>query len=329
MTLIKNIAEVKAVLRISNLDDDMSLPDMDQAMYKHIIPVIGNDIVTEITGIYDSGGGTDIQKDLITHIQKPLAAFAYLDNIGIIHATITDRGVARISTAEMPAAFRWEFNEVKSTLEDKALTGMEELLEFLDDNKADFSTWANSVAYKQYYEHLIHNGRDFNKIYPLYQPLRTFHSLRPILNLVEDMYIAPAIGNAFLSEIITTDNPDANVQAILSLLKKAEAYLTIKHSIESMPVRISANGFTVAALRGTDKDETETNRQPAPDNLLRLQMDSSERDGMTYLKQAKNYLNQNASATVFPTYFSSSLYKDPAITPQVDRGNDARKIFRF
>lgn len=328
MALIKTIQEIKSVLRISSLDDDMSLPDIDQSQTKHIIPAIGKEIVTEITGIYEAGNGSELQQQLIKTIQKPLAAFAYLDDIGLIHATITDRGVARITTAEMPAAFRWEFNEVKAALEDKALTGMEQLLEFLEDNKDEFTTWANSAAYKQYHKFLIKTGTEFNEYYSLYQPLRTFQALRPVIALVEDMYLTQSLGD-YLQTLKDKAAPTDDELFVMDMLKKSEAYLSIKHAIETLPVRISDTGFTVTAMRGTDKDAFETDRQPATDNLMSIKMDAADRDGQNYLFKAVKYLNMNASATVFPEWFTGDKYKNPATTATPTRGNESRNIFRF
>lgn len=326
MALIKTIAEVKAVLRISSLDEDMSLPDVDQAQAKHIVTAIGKEIVDELTAVYDAGTGTAIQKQLIAKIQKPLAAFAYLDDIGIIHATINDRGVSRISTAEMPAAYRWEFEEVKATLEDKALTGMEQLLEFLEENSSDFPTWANSKSYKDYFKFLISSGWEFTTLYNLHQPLRIFQALRPILQLVEDMYITPVTGENFLKELKIGTVTGSETDQLLTWLKKSEAYLCIKHAIEMLPVRISDRGFTIVDTQTVNPDG---NRQPAKDNLLRIQNEAADRDGQNYLKKAKALLNQKASATLWPTYFGSEKYQDPANKKKWERGNEGSKMFRF
>lgn len=328
MALIKTIQEVKSVLRISSLDDDMSLPDIDQSQTKHIIPAIGKEIVTEITGIYEAGNGSELQQQLIKTIQKPLAAFAYLDDIGLIHATITDRGVARITTAEMPAAFRWEFNEVKAALEDKALTGMEQLLQFLEDNKSEFTTWATSDAYKQYHQFLIKTGTEFNQYYSLYQPMRTFQALRPVMALVEDMYLYQSLGD-YLQELKDKAAPTDDESFVIDMLKKSESYLSIKHAIETLPVRISDTGFTVTAMRGTDKDAFETDRQPATDNLMSIKMQAADRDGQNYLFKTVKYLNTNASETVFPEWFAGDKYQNPTTTSAPTRGNESRNIFRF
>jgi hypothetical protein len=49
-----------------------------------------------------------------------------------------------------------------------------------------------------------------------------------------------------------------------------------------------------------------------------------ENDGLRWLGQLKALLNTNASATVFASYFASSLYKSPAEAP-VTHPNNLRK----
>jgi hypothetical protein len=53
---------------------------------------------------------------------------------------------------------------------------------------------------------------------------------------------------------------------------------------------------------------------------------SCEKDGNNYLIKAKQYLDEKATGIVFPTYFNSPYYSNPA-TSAADDGNSRRKIF--
>ena len=131
MPLITTIQQIKQVLKISNLNNNASLPDIEAAEEKYIIPKIGKVLYTELLTAYENDTLTPIQEKLLLKVQKPLAAFSYYDDLAVQHAVITDTGVRKISTDAMPTAYRWEFDGVKDTLAQKGHQGMESLLHFL------------------------------------------------------------------------------------------------------------------------------------------------------------------------------------------------------
>lgn len=327
--LLKTIAEVKAVLRISNLDDDSTLPDIESAEQTYIIPAIGQDLYDALNAGYnaDPVDLVQIEMDLLKKIQKPLAAFAYLDDIGIIHAQITNAGIRRTSTDNMPSAFRWEVDGVKDALANRAYQGMESLLQYLEKYKDQFPDWTNSNAYKRRTAYLIKSGYDFSDNFNLYQPLRTYNALYGIMGDVEELYIIPAIGKTFFDELKALTNPDTNQVRVIADLKKAIAHLCIRHACEKLPVRISDAGFTVNTAIGSN-DTANANRENVPNTNLSLLVSSCDRDGKNYLLKAKSFLDANAAAGIFATYFNSPLYTAPADpNAPIDDPNSRRKIF--
>lgn len=326
--LLKTIAEVKAVLRISNLDEDSSLPDIASAEETYIIPAIGQTLYDNLNDSYNADPSelTSIEQDLVKKIQKPLAAFAYLDDIGLIHARITDAGIRRTTTDNMPAAYRWEVDEVKNALYNRAYQGLESMLTFLEKYKDQFVDWTTSEAYKRRTKYLIKNGYDFSDQFTLYHPLRTYNSLFGILGDVEGLYVVQTIGETFFNELKALSVPSADEKIVMDNLKKSIAHYCIMHAAEKLPVRISEYGFTVHQANGNDSGDSSQGH--APDNNLSMLIKSCERDGNNYLLKAKQYLDQKASAVLFPTYFSSAYYSNPTTTAS-DDGNARRKIFTF
>lgn len=322
MALIKTIAEVKAVLRISSLDDFSSIPDIEEAEQKYIIPQIGQALYDEIHTAYNANSMTARQISLVRMIQKPLAAYAYHDSLALQHAMITDAGVRRTTTDNMPAAYRWEYEGVKEALADKAATGMEALLTFLDQYKADFTAWTSSSQYARRLKMLFKNAVQFCEIIKLHQPYRTFEALIPIMEDVERMYISPTIGEAFYRELIAKANPQMEEIELLYLLKKTMANYAITHGHEKLVVQVTFQGITTY-----DKSPDSSNQraQPAAE-MVSFSMRSAQRDAETYLAKAKKMLNTMASATIFPTYFTSPYYEKPV---QAEDPNKRRKFYTF
>jgi hypothetical protein len=62
---------------------------------------------------------------------------------------------------------------------------------------------------------------------------------------------------------------------------------------------------------------------------MQMTMRASKRDGDNYLTKAKKYLDNNASAIIFPTYFSSSYYSAPIDPANVTDVNENLKFYSF
>ncbi len=327
MALLKTITEVKAVLRISNLDSNSRLPDIESAEETYIIPWIGQALYNTLQTAYDASTLSTIQQALLKKIQKPLAAFAYLDDIGLIHARITDAGIRRTTTDNMPAAYRWEVDEVKNALASRAYQGLESMLEFLEKEQAQFTDWTTSEAYQRRKRFLIRNGYQFTEQFTLFQPLRTYNMLLAIMADVEELYVNQLIGKAYFTEIKGLAAPTTDEKQVIGDLKKGIAHLVIMHAAEKLPVRIGEAGFTVLNS-SSGNDSGSAGQQTASDNTLSTLINSCHREGNKYLLKAKAYLDEKASGSVFANYFSSSHYVAP-LDPgeQPDDPNARRKIF--
>lgn len=323
MALITSIQQVKQVLRISSVDSDSSLPDMAEAEYTHIIPKIGKDLYDELHAAYNGNTLSPIQAELLLKIQKPLAAYAYFDSLALQHAMITDAGVRRTTTDNMPSAYRWEFDGVKDTLANKAAQGMEVLLEWLEDNKASFPTYTASAAYAERSRFLLKSAEDFSNQYRLDQKYRTYNALLTIMDDAEQLYVNSMIGAEFFGELKLLTSPNTLQKELIGFLKKAIAHFTLYHAFEKNTVTMTEMGPSIYD-RYADRGANDR-AQPLMD-MMTATMQALQRDGQTYLIKAKQLLDKNASDTVFPTYFNSTHYSAPA--EPVDH-NKARGFFTF
>jgi hypothetical protein len=323
MPLITTIQQVKEVLRIASVDSDSSLPDIAEAEQTHIIPVIGKPLYNELLAAYEGNTLTTIQETLLKKIQKPLAAFAYFDDLALQHAMITDAGVRRTTTDNMPSAYRWEFDGVKEALANKAYQGMEYLLEWLEENKTDFPTYTGSEAYTKVNKYLIKSGVDFSEQYRIHQKFRTYNALISIMDDVEILYVNALIGAEYFDELKALAAPTTLEAELIAFLKKAVAHLTIHHAFEKNSVKMTDSGPSIYD-RYADRGGSES-AQPSAD-MIKFSMDVTMRDGQTYLKKAKKLLDDNASGSIFANYFASTYYSAPA--DPIDH-NEGRGFYTF
>ncbi|MGN6416876.1 MAG: DUF6712 family protein, partial [Pseudobacter sp.] len=281
--LIKTIAELKAMIpRLSQLSNTSNLPNFSKAGRKYIKPVLGAALYKSLDDKYNSSDAlTEKETDLLKAVQLPLAALTLLDDLPFIHTIITDNGIRTATSQSMETAHKWEVAMLKDGLMEYAADGMEQLLNYLFDNKEEWTEWTDSNEYKELNDFLIKSGSEFQKYYPLKHPLRTYWALRPIMSNVDDNYLLPTFGGDLLawlkSEGSVMVRTKDGLQDVVLLLKKAVAYFTIKHAGEHMAVQFDRTGFTVPVQ--TPEDPEQEGSTSATRSELKFKVDAADREG--------------------------------------------------
>lgn len=340
MALIRTIQVAKAALPrvLSNISNSALLPDVQSAEIKYLVPLIGFSQYDIINGKINADPVetlTDAEAALLPYIRRVVAIYAYHDDLGTDNAKITDIGIRSTETANMPRVFGWQYKELKNTLQSKAFDATEVLLRFLNENITDYPAWSSSDEYKEFNSLIIKSGTDFDKHYKLWQPLRTYYSLKALIDEVQEDFLKPAIGKTLLQYFIAAEGLTEDEVSLLKLLKKATVYKTIKKAAQHYSVRFDANGFTILSATGDQENSDNAGRSDTTNafnsGLLDLKISSCEIDGDTYLAKAKKALVdfRDAGVDAFNQAFDTGPlvdYTDPA---DRTRGNDTRKGFRF
>lgn len=323
MALIKTIQEVKEHVRVNFANGNSSLPNMDRAERKFILPLIGKDLYEEVNNQYQGGAPSDPIKELLKRIQAAIAPLAYYLELPLINTQITDIGLQKSVTAQLQPVFKHDFYKVMATLHDQGMDELEVLLEFLEENKGDYPAWISSAAYTEYRRLLVKTGKEFSDIYTLVHPRRCYLLLRPTVATVQEKYLAATVGAEFLAELVNKAAPTEEEKHVIELLKKALVFLTVLQSTGLLAVRLTEAGFTV---QSSDAELGDPSRMAADAQSLRWLADNTEKTGNSYLTAASRYLNEKASPTVFATYHASGLYRDPA-TPQTPLNSQLKSSF--
>jgi hypothetical protein len=336
MALIRTAAEAKSALPrvLSNLSNNALIPDFAAAEIKYLVPLISYSQYDNVNGKINADPVeelTEAEAALLPYLRRVSGIYGYLDDIGTDNAKITDNGIRSTESANMPRVYGWQFNELRNTLQQKAFDSVEVLLKFLFENKIDYPSWTSSDEYAVINGLIIKTGTDFDTHYKLWQPMRTFYSLKALIDEIQEDLISPAIGEDLLAYFIEAENLNDNEKKILKLLKKATAYYTIKKACEHYSVRFDSQGFTI--VNGGDPENKETaGRSQADIPLFEMKMKSCEHDGQTYLAKAKKALVEYRDISGSEAYNDS--YDEGPLVDYVDpstrtRGNENRKGFRF
>ncbi len=319
MALISTVEEVIAAgVRINQTNDNIMLADMTAADMHFLIPALGAELFDTIET--ENGIEGSDYADLIVLCKRVEAPMAYWLDLANIQTQISDKGLTNIVASNSQSSPRWAYLEVKETLADKGCAALEDLLQHLFEY-ATFYSWQPPVAY----EGIFKTGAEFNNYFPIFQPYRTFESMRPLARQVEDQYIRVSIGDDFFDYLRDKAEPGEEEKIAIQLIKKAVANLTIKTACETLPIRISSNGFTVLLQRMPDSPVANASNGPAAQ--LGWMHQSTERSGESYIAKLKEYLNQKASDTLFADYKNSTYYVAPMDPATIVSPNANRQIF--
>jgi hypothetical protein len=335
MPITKTIAEVKEMLPrfISNISATASLPNFDTPENKYLVPLVGIALYNDIHTKYNADPQTlsDDDKVLIKKMRLVAVAYAYKSNIGFAQATLTDNGARKITPHGTENLFKWEFKELKDTLTETAFDATEVLLNYLFEKKP--ALWTESDAYKKINALLIKTGTEFNDQYDLYQPMRTYFSIRSVIADVQERYIKAGIGKELLKYLMELESPEEEEKECIDFIKKSLAFFSIKHAAKRYPIRISDQGFTILSGEG-DKDSTEQGRVGADIKAIDVLVEDCELGGQDYLGKAIYGLAALYKKELATNDFKTALEAGPLngyVSPEArTSGNENRKgIFRL
>lgn len=315
--LIASIEELKKYIPTDvgqNLEKINSF--LENAETREIIKILGGALYMELKAAYEIGfdaspeidsGSTDLRNDkleaLLPYVQRPLAYFAYLDAVPIIDVVITNTGLGVVSNQNIAPASQNRVASFKKGIEKAAFDGVEALIQYLEENIADFDTWQSSTAYSLQKNHIITNAREFNKYVEIENSRLSYLKLLPTMFNVEQMEVAAAISKDLLDEIIE-EQKDGDVtsenQKILDMLKPAVANMAMGRGIYLLANAIYAEGVM--------KNYVMFESQPAERGAIEEIKNSFQATGMAYLTRARGIILANIDD--YQSYKDSDLYDE-------------------
>ncbi len=304
MPIISNITTFKKYLRVAfTSTTENGLPNMVRADRKYLVPVLGQSVYDALM-VKVVANNTD-WATLLDICRSYVAPMAMLLDLPSKQVQITDSGIKKTTSTDMENAFRWEYLELKTALEQQAAEALDELWQHLFTTGSTYTWTATNI-----HGTIIKTATEFKKYYlPLQHSYRCFAAMQPVMVSIQDQLIHDAITKEFFEDLRDNASPSDIEKEAIELLKKAAAYLTIMASTEQLSVKISANGFTV--LMQDAADAPYKGESVAPGESLSLLRSSCEKIGQGYMQQLVRYLNENATVSIMPLYFNSKKYVAP------------------
>jgi hypothetical protein len=230
MSLIKTTEEVQEFLPVtSGFDYSAVLPFVD-IVTREIIKILGKEQYDDLNDYYEADiGGIPAYDSLLPYAQRPLAFFAFIQGFDVFNVSIGNNGFGIINSGNIAPASKQRTDALLQNFKDNAYNGLEMLLVFLEENKADYVSWESSDAYALQYKYLINSALMFDKLYPINESRLTFLNWRREMADIEKLQIEPIISTELLAELktqIKADTVSAKNAIILPTLQKGLAYIT-------------------------------------------------------------------------------------------------------
>ena len=319
MILFKDKTELKPYFPF-NVNTELSVlePYLERAGEEFISRFIGKDQYNDILAQYIAEPGTPLDQediDLVHQIRKPLVNYAALLAVPFLQVNVGAGGVTRRKTQTDDAAFSWTIEDLKLSASDMANQGIENLLEFLHTNIANYPIYAADPLYSSRLKLFVSSAAVFNQHYNISNEFRTFQAMLPIMARIEKQFIESLLGSTFYDELKTelaADSVSANNQKVIENIQPAVCQLTISKAITQLSVKIDERGITVH--EGTDKKSFK--KVPAQAAYLDQLKRETWQDGQHFLQNLKDFMDANAND--YASYKASSSYNEDGFEPRFD-----------
>lgn len=278
-----------------DFDIALLLTFIEDVEQEHLIPVLGQSQYDDIDAAHNGGSPTADQTALIEKCQAALAPLLMMQGLDVLGINVGNNGLTIYSDENTKQAFEWQKEAYRKTINHMAFRRLELLIKFLEANKATYTIWAASDEFDTLYEGFINTADDFTKQYPkLAGSRQLFHRIRPIQLEVEDERIRAILGDTLYDAIkaeINSGNISSANNSLLSIIKKAVAYLTMERAMQDLPLELLPNAIMLlyTSAGGTLNASTAS----LPKDALNTHAEYCKERGESYLGKLKAYLDIN------------------------------------
>lgn len=232
MALFKTIEEIQDCLKVNiTFEVPDFLPYVDAAQRKFLRKYLGDALLSALDAWYNTDPLTSNPhySALLPYTQKAVAQFAFSMMTPDLDLQVTEGGFAVISNQQFAPASK---ERVKSFHDNRAELGwfwIEEMLRFLELNKANYAAWVSSSGYTLNNQLFINSAEEFDKYVNIDQSRLTYMRMWQEIANIENLVVVPAISPELATQIKTQVTANAVSPAnkkVLDLIRPAVAYLT-------------------------------------------------------------------------------------------------------
>lgn len=336
--LFKDIEEIRKYVNISaGTNIETISPDITRMESQVLRKYLGKILYDELCTEYDLHQGNisemeDYLNALLLKARPAVALLSVLNAAGILSVQISDSGFQMLSSETYKQAFAWMKNDAREYLAQFGYVMIDEMLQFLEENKDDYPAWVNDEkAYTLGKRFIVVDALCFNDNININESRLTYAAFKPIMFRVESFDISPQITAALFNAIkaeIASATISEDTQALLNFLQPATACLSASKGLFELPLQITNSGVLMNYSKAFETQQNkETKVADTTDrNTIARQW---ENDGKKWLQACIDYLNDTASETKYAAFYNSAQYKGNGKRPTPYTNESGDRIFSF
>jgi hypothetical protein len=333
MPLLKTTSEMKvgySRLSVNTKIEGLS-SYIEDAQSRFIVPLIGTEQASALQTWYDTrnadSAGWPTAEDtknlaLLTRVQKVLTLYTlHLAGPHLV-LEVGDKGMMEASVDNATQARMGVLENAASSILSMADANAEQLLEFLEVNKANYTTWDGSDSRKAARTLFVDSGNRMAETIRLVQPRRFFLAALPSIRRVEGLQVADFLGSTLYNALKTAlkdGSPTEEQAALIAKLRPYVACLVAADCLPEMNVQMDVDGVRVLSVTDSVKNRT-------PATLEQVSGLAAKYGSLAAQYQAKALAYLNANAEDFE--WTSTLTEDGEL-PSALPDNATKKSFRL
>ncbi|SHL26399.1 DUF6712 family protein [Hymenobacter psychrotolerans] len=326
MGLITTIEQFREYIPVNKNTFSLSSiqPDMDLVEEDRIKPLVGRAFFYQMESKVKAGDElTAAETSVLRLLRLAVATLAMVSYLPAGQLQITDMGVTVTQTTDQKNPAQWQMNQFRANLQGKGYNALEKALTLLDEHidAPEFAAWATSAAATASHKFFLNTASAFSEHYNIGSSRLTYLALLPTLRKMERFSLEPVLGSEYYLElkeqIMDRDLSADNVRVLDQFVRPALAHLVVAKAVPEIGLGLNGDAIELNVYRLDDANQKEADA--SLDSLLAMKVEQALADANVYLERLKKYLNANASATKYATYFASSVYQSPTAPRAVVR----------
>ena len=277
-------------------------PSIRRAQLRWIKWVLGSTLTNNLSEAYQDGTTDQIQKDLLEFVHPAISNIAIWMYLPKANMSIEEDGISQFSSDNKKPVTQWSYKELRNSLANDGLDGLDYLIEFLEENTGVYSwNFANTR------ELFIPSAVIFQKYVNIKSRRLTYLSMEPLMREVEKSQIKATLGtdlyDSLKSEWLTNGELSATNTRLLDYIRGAIAHFSYADFIIENSMISDDQGFHLLENSTSGSTEAVT---AAEQSRLRSRRDLHIAKADKHLQQLAEFLHANADD--YPLYKNSDLY---------------------
>lgn len=323
MSLITTIDQLQAAGLTLDENSDLAvlMPHLLDAEKKFLLPVLGKDFYDEILEELEAENPEEQWIALQPLLRKPIAWNGFYLFFKKPVGNLSHSGFFKNRFEHTEAPAKWEMDQIKEDLICNADEALDELIDFLRENIADYPTWADSDYFSKNAGRILSTPQQFNQFVNIGCSGRVFQRLLYYRDIAERNIrktVCLPLYSRIKVELAGDTELTSEIKTLLDYLRPVIAFETMKMAITRVPF-FQYNGG-LYSWSYTDGTLTKTALTHAQTSHMALQYAEQYEEARTELIA---FLKNNLSD--YPEYATSDCHASGQSTLVVQYPNDVTK----